>query len=44
MNTLLQPESITDYAHGIPVTEGERYASEQSPPTPITEYAARRGE
>lgn len=27
-----------------PVTEGERYASEQSPPQPITNYAARRGE
>jgi len=29
---------------GQPVTEGERYASEQTPSEPITDYAARRGE
>lgn len=26
------------------VTDGERYASEQTPSEPITDYAARRGE
>lgn len=34
--------AVTD--GGQPDTEGERYASEQSPPEPITDYAARRGE